>query len=119
MHIGVCSPLNSSMFTVINESFQCEYCVTWVQPLKTGCRNHCPFCLSSKHVDRFPGDRSESCHGQLKAYGYATSKKGIMLYFRCVKCGFQGRNKATLDDPSQPDSYDAILRLSSKVRLPS
>ena len=112
------SEVDKSLFTVINESFSCEYCGAEVFSLKTGCRNHCPSCLSSKHVDHFPGDRAQSCHGQLRAYGYSsTPKKGIILYFRCVKCGFEGRNKAALDDPTQADSYDAILRLSSKVRL--
>ncbi|MEI8027146.1 MAG: RNHCP domain-containing protein [Pseudomonadota bacterium] len=105
--------MKSAKFTAINESFTCEYCGLAIRALKTGCRNHCPGCLSSKHVDVFPGDRASDCHGLLKAYGYEMSaKKGIVLLFRCTRCGFTGKNKATLNDPLQPDSLDAILKLT-------
>ena len=41
------------------------------------CRNHCPNCLYSKHVDKNPGDRQEDCHGMLEPIGIEIdSKKG-------------------------------------------
>jgi hypothetical protein len=105
--------MKSAKFTSINEAFTCEHCGLSIVALKTGCRNHCPSCLSSKHVDIFPGDRASPCQGLLKAYSYEMSaKKGIVLLFRCMRCGFTGKNKATLNDPRQPDSLDAILKLS-------
>lgn len=47
-----------------NESFVCENCKKTVTPHPDGsARNHCPFCLYSKHVDAdFPGDRAATCH---------------------------------------------------------
>ena len=39
-----------------------------------------------------------------------------MILHRCRACGFEGRNKAALDDPQQPDSYDALLAVSSRER---
>src|SRR4051794_2073561 len=42
-----------------NSSFCCEHCQQLVLPVTNGSyRNHCPFCLRSKHVDILPGDRS-------------------------------------------------------------
>lgn len=103
---------HGSKFTHINTGFECEYCGEVVRPLKTGCRNHCPFCLSSKHVDHFPGDRANPCHGRLKAFAYELDgKKGLILSFQCGRCGFKGRNRAACDDPHQPDDYDLILTL--------
>ncbi|MCB9229405.1 MAG: RNHCP domain-containing protein [Deltaproteobacteria bacterium] len=99
-------------FTHINELFTCHYCGQNVLPLKTGCRNHCPSCLSSQHVDDYPGDRANSCHGQLSAYSYSiNSKKGLVLHFVCERCGKEGNNKAACDDPLQPDDYQKILSL--------
>ena len=42
-----------------------------------------------------------------------SGKKGWVILHRCRTCGFTGRNKAALDDPGQPDSWEALVRLSS------
>ena len=52
-------------FTEIDEEFICEHCGKKVTKLEYSCRNHCPFCLYSKHLDINPGDRAEKCHGLL------------------------------------------------------
>ena len=39
-------------FTEIDEAFVCEHCGKKVEPLGYSCRNHCPYCLYSKHVDK-------------------------------------------------------------------
>ncbi len=104
---------SKSRFLKINESFVCEHCTATVPPSKRTCRNHCPYCLHSKHVDIFPGDRDNSCHGLLVPTGYELSgKKGLVLLFRCDRCGEKTRNVALLDDPYQADDYQAILALS-------
>ena len=101
----------SGRFTHRNESFTCLTCREIVQPLATGCRNHCPRCLTSRHVDIFPGDRANPCGGVMAAVAYQlTGHKGIMLCFRCLRCGEQTRNIAALGDPT-PDSYETILKL--------
>ena len=106
--------MNSKNFTHLNEDFICEYCGQPIKALTTGgCRNHCPHCLSSKHVDIMPGDRKNPCHGQLKAIGYETHpKKGLILIFKCEKCGEIKRNKSAVDGTLQPDDYDLILSLT-------
>ena len=100
-------------FTHINDSFVCEHCHKNVPAASSGCRNHCPHCLTSKHVDINPGDRQNPCLGLLRATGYDLDrKKGIVLLFLCGKCGAKTRNKANQDDPVCPDNYDTILALT-------
>jgi hypothetical protein len=101
-------------FSVINEGFTCEYCDKQVMPSKSSCRNHCPFCLSSKHLDNNPGDRQNHCHGQMQAIDYENSPKGIVLFFKCLECGFQNKNKSAYGDSLQSDSFAAILACGSK-----
>jgi hypothetical protein len=101
-------------FTHINEAFRCEVCGQDVPPRASGCRNHCPFCLASKHVDVFPGDRLNPCQGVMDAVDYELDgKKGLMLLFRCRRCGARTRNMAAREDPQQADLYDRILALKA------
>ncbi|WP_104990312.1 RNHCP domain-containing protein [Deinococcus sp. NW-56] len=110
----------SRRFTVqgTNNAFACAHCGAQVQPLGNGSvRNHCPECLHSLHVDILPGDRASDCHGVMDPVGVDQSgKKGWVILHRCRKCGYQGRNKAALDDSGQPDSWDALVALSRRVR---
>ena len=96
-------------FTEIDEEFICENCGKKVPKLGYSCRNHCPFCLFSKHVDINPGDRAEMCHGKLKPIGLETdSKKGYIIVFKCEKCGKIRKNKIAKDD-----NMDEIIKLSA------
>ena len=61
--------MNQSKFTEIDEEFICENCGKTVPKLGYSCRNHCPYCLHSKHLDINPGDRAEECHGVLEPIG--------------------------------------------------
>ncbi|MBO7505538.1 RNHCP domain-containing protein [bacterium] len=46
----------------INESFICVNCGREVPLASKTCRNHCPYCFASLHVDgEIPGDRSSIC----------------------------------------------------------
>ena len=73
--------LKDSKFTEIDEEFICEHCGKLVPKLEYSCRNHCPYCLYSKHVDINPGDRAEQCHGSLNQLGIElNSKKGYVMY---------------------------------------
>lgn len=56
-----------SKFTEIDEEFICENCCKEVSKLGYSCRNHCPYCLHSKHVDINPGDRAEECGRSTRA----------------------------------------------------
>ena len=69
--------METKNFTKIDEEFICENCGKKVSKLGYTCRNHCPYCLHSKHLDINPGDRKEACHGLLKPVGAEIdSKKG-------------------------------------------
>jgi len=97
-------------FTEIDEEFICSHCGEKVSPLGYSCRNHCPKCLYSKHVDKNPGDRQEECHGKLKPVGLEIdSKKGYIIIHKCEKCGMIRKNKAAKDD-----NMDLIIELSTK-----
>lgn len=106
------------LFTVKgrNTGFTCAHCGTEVQPLAAGgCRNHCPRCLHSLHVDVNPGDRASDCHGLLEPIGVVQdSKKGWIIVSRCQHCGELRRNRAALDDPVQPDEFSALLALAGR-----
>ncbi len=69
----------SRRFTKVNESFTCENCQALVPASKKTCRNHCPHCLNSRHVDVFPGDRSESCKGLMPAFAYELEARGEIV----------------------------------------
>ena len=100
----------NSRFTEIDEEFICENCGKKVSKLGYSCRNHCPNCLHSKHLDVNPGDRLENCHGMLEPISVEVSaKKGYVIIFRCKKCGAICKNKAATDD-----NMDLIIELSSK-----
>ena len=93
-----------------DEEFICEACGRKVSPLGYTARDHCPFCLHSKHVDINPGDRAEECHGDLVPVSLEISgSKGYVIIYRCKKCGKIRKNKAAKDD-----NMDLIIELSSK-----
>ncbi len=95
-------------FTVIDEEFICENCGTKVNKLGYSCRNHCPICLHSKHVDINPGDRLQTCHGILEPIRLETnSKKGYVIIFKCKKCGAIRKNKVAEDD-----NMELVIKLS-------
>ena len=97
-------------FTKIDEEFICENCGKKVNKLGYTCRDHCPSCLHSKHVDVNPGDRAEACHGDLVPVSVELSnKKGYVIVYKCEKCGVIRKNKAADDD-----NMDLIIELSSK-----
>ena len=77
-------------------------------------RNHCPFCLSSLHVDVNPGDRANECRGLLKAVAAITDpKKGYIIIHKCEKCGKLLRNRAAHDADVQPDDVKLIIKLTA------
>lgn len=75
-------------------------------------RNHCPFCLYSKHVDIADGDRRAECKGLMKPIGltfkhegfdkYGKEKAGeLMLVHLCSSCGKISINRIAGDDNPQ------------------
>ena len=73
-------------FNMIDEEFICENCLNKVQKLGYTARDHCPFCLYSKHVDINPGDRLNECKGLLKPVGIEKFKSTFKILYKCTKC---------------------------------
>ena len=96
-------------FTMRDEKFVCEHCHQTVSPLGFTARDHCPFCLYSKHVDIFPGDRQNSCHGLLKPIGVEKFKDSFKILYRCERCHALHKNKMAEDD-----NMDLLIELSSQ-----
>ena len=95
-----------------NTAFICENCGEYVKALTNGSiRNHCPFCLFSKHVDEHPGDRACDCRGMMRPIAVElSSKKGQQILHKCLKCGAEKLNKIAVDS-EQSDNMELILDL--------
>jgi len=84
-----------------NESFKCKICDRLVVPQGAGSdhRNHCPYCLSSQHLDIDPGDREADCGGSMEAIGVWVRKGGEWaIIHRCRVCGHISSNRIAADD---------------------
>ena len=95
-----------------NTGFTCQNCGQQVLPLSDGSyRNHCPFCLFSKHIDVSPGDRGNKCGGLMepKRLTYR-SGKGFQILHKCLKCGEEKVNRVA-GGQVQPDDIDELTRL--------
>ena len=95
-----------------NAGFTCEHCGREVVALTNGSyRNHCPFCLYSKHVDGLPGDRMSECGGLMRPVGLRhKSGKGFQIVHVCLRCGCESVNKVA-EDTIQPDDIEALARM--------
>lgn len=98
---------DTKRFTMKDEPFKCIVCGYNVEPLRYTARDHCPNCLSSIHVDNFPGDRLSSCHGILKPIGIEKAKDKFKIVYKCEKCGMIHNNIQAIDD-----NMDLIIKLS-------
>lgn len=85
-------------FNMINESFTCENCGNLVDKSSYTARDHCPYCLFSKHVDINPGDRMNECKGLLKPIGIEKFKDTYKIIYKCEKCGNSHKNIIEKDD---------------------
>ena len=94
-------------FNMVDEKFICENCGTLVKELGYTARDHCPFCLYSKHVDINPGDRKCFCHGLLEPIGIEKFKNTYKIIYKCQKCNLIHKNIVAKDD-----NYDLIIKLS-------
>ncbi len=74
----------------------------------TSARNHCPFCLYSRHVDEStPGDRASDCNSSMAPVGAFTRPKGEhVIVHRCLGCGFERYCRIAADD-----DFDLVLSL--------
>ena len=94
---------------MIDEEFICQNCNKKVNKLNYTARDHCNYCLYSKHVDIMPGDRQNSCQGMLIPIGIEKFKNTYKIIYKCNKCNIIHKNIMATDD-----NYDEIVKLSSK-----
>ena len=93
--------------------FVCCNCGKWVafsETIGTAHRNHCPFCLFSKHLDKeLSGDRAANCGGCMRPIGLSFKKEGLdkyghekegelMLIHKCADCEGISLNRLAADD---------------------
>ncbi len=102
-------------FDTITSDFRCKHCHNYVStdPLLSGVnnRNHCPYCLYSRHMDLYEaGDRLSACKGEMRPVGLAlkrTNKKygsrqgELMMIHQCVECGSVSINRIAADDDNE------------------
>ncbi len=95
----------------VKEDFECENC--GLQVSGNGFTNHCPQCLSSKHVDNIPGDRAmlEECGCLMEPIGVKNSRGGLAIIHKCINCGVESINRVSPDD-----NIDEILNLEYKSK---
>ena len=94
-------------FTMKDEEFTCENCGKHVKQLNYTARDHCPYCLFSKHLDINPGDRQNTCKGLLEPIDIEKYKNTYKIIYKCLKCGQIHKNIAANDD-----NFDEIISLS-------
>ena len=99
----------------INSDFNCVHCQNFVttSEMLAGVRNrnHCPYCLWSRHLDHFDaGDRMSACKAPMKPVGLTQKKKKkkyisgtggeLMIVHLCIGCGKIAINRIAADDVS-------------------
>ncbi len=97
-------------FNMIDENFICENCEKKVEKLNYTARDHCPYCLYSKHVDIMPGDRKNSCHGLLEPINIEKFKDTFKIIYKCQKCKELHKNIMAKDD-----DMNLIIKLSNHI----
>jgi Zn finger protein HypA/HybF involved in hydrogenase expression len=96
-------------FYMRDEHFNCENCNKEVPKLLYSARDHCPFCLFSKHVDINPGDRQNDCHGLLEPVDLEKFKNSYKIIYKCQRCQKVHKNIVADDDDAEQ-----IILLSTK-----
>jgi len=113
--------------------FKCGYCGNFVSAAHVlsgvNNRNHCPYCLWSRHLDLFvAGDRLSACKGQMKPIGltmkrsrnkYQIKSRGeLMLIHECVDCRSLSINRIAADDDSDSvmEVFQDSLTLNCQIK---
>ncbi len=96
-------------FNELDEGFICENCNKEVKPLGYSSRDHCPYCLYSKHVDINPGDRLNPCKGLLKPIEIEKYKDTYKIVYKCNKCKELHKNIIAKDD-----DMNEIIKISTQ-----
>ncbi len=94
--------MENTLFSKNDSGFVCLNCGKDVPPLGYSSRNHCPYCLCSRHVDVNPGDRASDCGEVMYPVEVRTeAKRGFVITHKCRKCGFIRINGSQKDDDTR------------------
>ncbi len=106
---GIQSQVKPRGTAVAGHEFTCGNCKRAIPPLKSGYRDHCTYCLWSRHLDDVnPGDRLSKCKGLMQPVGIQhNGRKGWQIIYRCTRCQATKINVAAPDD-----DWEAIVNLS-------
>ncbi len=116
---------------ISQDGFFCVHCNQWIplaESVGTKNRNHCPFCLWSKHVDlEESGDRNSNCEGMMEPIGLVFKNEGfdkfgnkkigeLMLVHECQKCGRVSINRIAGDDDAREimNVFEKSLKLKEE-----
>ena len=116
----------------INADFKCQHCGAYVSAARAlagaANRNHCPYCLWSRHLDLFEaGDRLAACKALMRPVGltlknsrnkYAHIGNGeLMLVHLCTDCERISINRIAADDVPQAimEVFEASLVLLDRL----
>jgi hypothetical protein len=112
--------------------FRCKHCQSFVSTASifSGVqnRNHCPYCLWSRHVDLHQaGDRLAACKAQMQPVGLTLKKQRkkygndacgeLMIVHLCTDCGRLSINRIAADD--EPEALLKIFECSLELDLPA
>lgn len=89
-------------------------------------RNHCPFCLWSRHVDKVAGDRKSHCGWSMKPIGLTQKKSGydkkgkkrkgeLMVVHLCTN---KSCSKISINRIAGDDDEGEIISLCNKRNFP-
>jgi hypothetical protein len=116
------------MLDAYEDGFHCLHCGVFItaDPAVSGVRNrnHCPYCLRSRHLDLFEaGDRLAACKAPMEPVAltfkrsrnkYARRGTGeLMLVHQCHGCGKISLNRIAADDVAETlmEVYETSLGL--------
>jgi len=115
----------------IDRDFKCANCgqIVSTDPILSGVhnRNHCPYCLWSRHLDLFEaGDRLAACKAPMEPVGltlkktrkrYVREGQGeLMLVHVCMGCEKISINRIAADD--HPETISEVFARSLELDQP-
>ena len=112
--------------------FRCAHCgyivsnAHWLSGVNN--RNHCPYCLWSRHLDLYAaGDRLSACKAPMQPAALTTKRSRnkyrhghgeLMLVHLCIDCGYVSVNRIAADDDADTllEIFNASLTLPARTR---
>jgi hypothetical protein len=114
------------------DGFLCKHCNAYVSSALclSGVlnRNHCPYCLWSRHLDLYEaGDRLSACKAPMRPIGltikttrkkYGPDRGELMLIHLCTECGRLSINRIAADDDPQNvlEVFESSFQLSVSMQ---